>query len=120
MFVSTAKPSFPLSVIKWLRAGYPQGVPPKDRIPLVALLHRKLTAEQIRDVSVALTEAHDGEDPVITREEIGELIEQTTHSTPSDSDIARVASVLAAAGWPLARPEPLADAERPAHSGAAP
>ncbi|TQF68652.1 DUF3349 domain-containing protein [Rhodococcus spelaei] len=115
--MTSAKPSFPLSVIKWLRAGYPQGVPPKDRIPLVALLHRKLSAEQIKDVAVALAEARgEGQDPVITRNEIGELIEQTTRSAPSDGDIARVASVLAAAGWPLADPSPLVDPEPPTDS----
>lgn len=103
--MTSAKPSFPLSVLKWLRAGYPQGIPPKDRIPLVALLHRKLTAEQIKDVAVALAESRgEGQDPTVTRAEIGELIEHITHEAPSDDDIARVRSVLAAAGWPLADP----------------
>ncbi|MER5838003.1 DUF3349 domain-containing protein, partial [Streptomyces sp. NPDC002130] len=31
-------PSLPQSILEWLRAGYPEGIPPKDRIPLVALL----------------------------------------------------------------------------------
>jgi hypothetical protein len=100
--VSSAKSTFPLSVLTWLQAGYPQGIPPKDRIPLVALLHHELTAEQIKDVAVALAESRgEGEDPTVTRAEIGELIEQITHEAPSDHDIARVRSVLAAAGWPL-------------------
>jgi hypothetical protein len=100
--VSSAKSTFPLSVLTWLQAGYPQGIPPKDRIPLVALLHHELTSEQIKDVAVALAESRgEGEDPTVTRAEIGELIEQITHEAPSDHDIARVRSVLAAAGWPL-------------------
>ncbi|AQA21193.1 hypothetical protein BTZ20_1290 [Rhodococcus sp. MTM3W5.2] len=100
--MTSAKPAFPLSVLTWLQAGYPQGVPPKDRIPLVALLHHELTAEQIKDVAVALAESRgEGEDPTVTRAEIGELIEQITHEAPSDHDIARVRSVLAAAGWQL-------------------
>ncbi|MCZ4555250.1 MULTISPECIES: DUF3349 domain-containing protein [Rhodococcus] len=89
-------------MLTWLQDGYPQGVPPKDRIPLVALLHHELTAEQIKDVAVALAESRgEGEDPTVTHAEIGELIEQITHEAPSDHDIARVRSVLAAAGWPL-------------------
>ncbi|MGW0176902.1 DUF3349 domain-containing protein [Rhodococcus sp. NPDC003322] len=101
--MSTVKASFPLSVLKWLRAGYPEGVPPKDRVPLVALLYRQMSSEQIKDVSVALAEAAGkAPDPTITRNEIGELIEQVTDTEPSTEDITRVASVLVAAGWPLA------------------
>ena len=102
--MTSAKPAFPLSVLTWLQAGYPQGIPPKDRIPLVALLHHELTSEQIKDVAVALAESRgegEGEDPTVTPAEIGELIEQITNEAPSDHDIARVRSVLAAAGWLL-------------------
>lgn len=101
--MTTDKPSFPVSVLTWLRAGYPEGIPPKDRIPLVALLHRQLTSEQIKDTAVALAEAPGRlQHPTITRDEITDLIEEVTHTEPSAEDIARVASVLAAAGWPLA------------------
>lgn len=103
--MTTAKSPFPMSALKWLRAGYPEGVPPKDRIPLVALLYRSLTTEQIEDIAVALGEAAGrAEDPTITRAEIGALIEQVTQAEPAAADIGRVASVLAAAGWPLADP----------------
>lgn len=99
----SAKSPFPLSVLDWLRAGYPDGVPPKDRIPLVALLYRTLTTEQITEIAVDLAEAAGrAEDPTITRDEIGGLIEEVTATAPSGEDIARVASVLAAAGWSLA------------------
>ena len=30
-----------LGVLDWLREGYPAGVPPKDYIPLLALLRRR-------------------------------------------------------------------------------
>lgn len=105
--MSTAKPPFPMSVLKWLRAGYPQGVPPKDRIPLVALLYRQLSSEQIKDVAVALADSADKtEDATITRDEIGELIEEVTAAEPSAEDVTRVAAVLVAAGWPLADADP--------------
>lgn len=100
-----AKPSFPQSVLEWLRAGYPEGVPPKDRIPLVALLHRRLTPEEIKDVAVALAEAAgQAEDPTITRSRIGDLIEEVTDTDPSAEDIARVEAVLVSAGWSLDGP----------------
>lgn len=102
------KPTFPMSVVKWLRAGYPQGIPPKDRIPLVALLARKLTAEQIAEVAVELAESRaELADPNaaaahITEAEIASHIADLTRTVPSEVDVIRVGRVLAAAGWPLA------------------
>jgi hypothetical protein len=103
--VTAPTPSLPQSILEWLRAGYPEGIPPKDRIPLVALLRRKLSDAQIRDIAIgaALAELSDvNSDQVISSDEISAQIADLTSQTPSDEDIARVASVLAAAGWPLA------------------
>ena len=103
--VTAPTPSLPQSILEWLRAGYPEGIPPKDRIPLVALLRRKLSDAQIRDIAIgaALAELSDANsDQVISSDEISAQIADLTSQTPSDDDIARVASVLAAAGWPLA------------------
>ena len=39
------------SILNWLRAGYPEGVPGPDRVPLLALLRATpLTEEQIKEV----------------------------------------------------------------------
>lgn len=103
--VTAPTPSLPQSILEWLRAGYPEGIPPKDRIPLVALLRRKLSDTQIREIAIgaALAELSDvNSDQVISSDEISAQIADLTRQTPSDEDIARVASVLAAAGWPLA------------------
>lgn len=103
--VTAPTPSLPQSILEWLRAGYPEGIPPKDRIPLVALLRRKLSDAQIREIAIgaALAELSDiNSDQVISSDEISAQIADLTSQTPSDEDIARVASVLAAAGWPLA------------------
>ena len=35
------------NVLKWLRAGYPDGVPPKDYYPVLALLKRSLTEDEV-------------------------------------------------------------------------
>jgi len=35
------------NVVGWLHEGYPHGVPPKDYFPLLALLMRSLTEEEV-------------------------------------------------------------------------
>ncbi|MFB7716165.1 DUF3349 domain-containing protein [Nocardia sp. NPDC056100] len=90
------------SVLRWLRAGYPQGVPSEDYLALLAVLHRRLTETEIGLLVDQLT-AEDT-DGIIERAEIEEAIRRLAHETPGDDDINRVAARLAAAGWPLAHP----------------
>jgi tellurite resistance protein len=92
------------SILNWLRAGYPQGVPEHDRVPLLELLRATpLTEDQIKEVVRHLTAADssavaDGE---ITKDEIAEFISEVSHHDAGPENVARVAAVLAAAGWPL-------------------
>jgi hypothetical protein len=98
-------PSLAQSILAWLRAGYPEGIPPKDRIPLIALLRRRLTDVEVREIAIgaALAELIDeNSDQVIRGDEISAQITDVTSQNASDEDIARVAAVLSAAGWPLA------------------
>ncbi|BAN32409.1 DUF3349 domain-containing protein [Mycobacterium avium subsp. hominissuis] len=97
--------NFCRSVLRWLRAGYPEGVPGPDRVPLLALLRSTpLTEEQIAEVVREITK--DGSpaiaDGVINRDEIAEFISGMTHYDAGPENIIRVAARLAAAGWPLA------------------
>lgn len=85
------------SVLNWLEKGYPQGVPATDYIPLLEVLHRKLTEAEVNQVVESLAT----KDATITREAISDAIEKRVLEDPSDEDIARVASKLAAGGWPL-------------------
>lgn len=97
--------AFCASVLRWLRAGYPEGVPGPDRMPLLALLRNTpLTEEQIRQVVRDITAEGSPAtvDGVIERDEIAEFISEVTHYDAGPENIARVAGVLAAAGWPLA------------------
>ncbi|WP_256250844.1 DUF3349 domain-containing protein [Mycobacterium malmoense] len=94
------------SVLRWLRAGYPDGVPGPDRVPLLALLRSTpLTEEQIKEVVRDIT-AEEGSpatvDHPIDRDEISEFISDMTHYDAGPENVIRVASTLAAAGWPLA------------------
>jgi transcription-repair coupling factor (superfamily II helicase) len=38
-------------VLDWLVAGYPTGIPPKDYVPVLALLRRRLTEDEVRQVA---------------------------------------------------------------------
>jgi hypothetical protein len=93
------------SILQWLRAGYPEGVPGADRVPLLALLQATpLTGDQIKEVvrtitaqgSPALADGEIGDD------EIAAFISHVTQHGADQQDVQRVAAKLAAAGWPLA------------------
>lgn len=89
-------------IVGWLRAGYPQGVPRSDYVALFAVLHRHLTDYEV--VVIAEELAASNPDREITHAEIEEAIARVAKEQPDDRDIARVASHLAAGGWPLAEP----------------
>lgn len=97
-----ALPSVVNSIIGWLRAGYPEGVPDVDYIPLFALLGSQLTND---DVAAIATELESETDPD-SAAAIRHAITAVTDHKPSDADVARVRSRLAAGGWPLATPAP--------------
>ena len=87
-------------VVGWLRAGYPAGVPEQDYIPLIALLRRRLTGDEIAEVVAYLqSEFPDGD---ATRVDVHVAIERVTEQPPLAGDVSRVSSVLASVGWPLA------------------
>ena len=93
------------SILNWLRAGYPEGVPGPDRVPLLALLRATpLTDEQIKEVVRNITA--DGStaiaDGSINDDEIAAFISDVTEHDAGPENVQRVAAKLAAAGWPLA------------------
>lgn len=93
------------SVLQWLRAGYPDGVPGPDRVPLLALLRATpLTEDEINQIVRNIRNAEAGAlgEGGISRDEIAEFISDVTHHDAGPENIQRVAARLAAAGWPLA------------------
>jgi Protein of unknown function (DUF3349) len=96
-----ALPPFLSSIIGWLRAGYPEGVPSVDYIPLFALLGSQLTNDEVTAIADELATESDPD----SAQAIRDAIETITHEQPKDSDVARVKARLAAGGWPLAKPE---------------
>jgi hypothetical protein len=94
-------PGFLRQIIGWLRAGYPEGVPSVDYIPLFALLGSQLTDDEVKAIAAELENSADK----AGAEAIRAAIKDVTHVRPRESDIARVRARLAAGGWPLAPPQ---------------
>jgi hypothetical protein len=90
---------FLTSIVAWLRAGYPEGIPPTDYFPVLALLTRRLSNDEVKAVARELTHRGDFDDV-----DIGVLITQLTDGLPSPEDVERVRTRLAAKGWPLDDP----------------
>ncbi|MGE5697333.1 MAG: DUF3349 domain-containing protein [Candidatus Sericytochromatia bacterium] len=88
-------------VLNWLHQGYPQGVPQKDYFPLLALLKRTLSEEDVVKAARILLREADSDTPV-TAEQIDQAIRDITETEPSPEEIRQVASRLASVGWPLA------------------
>lgn len=92
------------SILNWLRAGYPEGVPGTDRVPLLALLRSTpLTEDQIKEVVRNITAADSPAltDGTIGTDEIEAFIAEVTQHDAGPENVKRVAAKLAAAGWPL-------------------
>ncbi|WP_072804484.1 DUF3349 domain-containing protein [Rhodococcoides yunnanense] len=96
-----AVPHFLSSILEWLRVGYPEGVPDSDYVPLLALLTRRLSDDEVQAVMDALIA--EGQIPV-DKAGIAVTITKVTNEMPREEDIARVRSHLASGGWPLADP----------------
>jgi len=87
---------FLTSIVAWLRAGYPEGIPPTDYFPVLALLSRRLSNDEVKAVARELMQQGNFDDI-----DIGVFITQMTDELPSPDDIERVRARLAAKGWPL-------------------
>jgi hypothetical protein len=91
------------SIITWLRAGYPEGVPDVDYIPLFALLASELTDSDVNAIAVELESSTNPQ----SAQAIRDAIKSVTDGKASDADVARVRAKLAGGGWPLAKPHHL-------------
>ncbi len=85
------------AVLDWLTMGYPDGVPPQDRFPLLALMRSRLTDEQIRAVVERMLS--DFGEP--SRIDAQILIMKVTDELPSPDEVARVRRHLEEVGVDL-------------------
>ncbi|HEX3490924.1 MAG TPA: DUF3349 domain-containing protein [Streptosporangiaceae bacterium] len=95
-----ALPPILSSIISWLRAGYPEGVPSVDYVPLFALLGSELTDAEVAQIIDELASTADPD----TAQAIRAAIKDVTSKPPTDADVNRVRARLAGGGWPLAKP----------------
>ena len=93
-------PVFLARIVEWLRAGYPDGVPARDYVPLVALLGSHLSDDEMTLIADELAFSADPQ----SAEEIKKAIGAITRAEAGDAEVARVRSRLEAAGWPLDAP----------------
>src|SRR6478752_9445093 len=83
------------SVLEWLRAGYPDGVPGPDRVPLLALLRNTpLSKDELKSIvsEIADEESHAPSDHQIGKDEIERFIEEHTHHDAGPENVRRVAA----------------------------
>jgi len=91
--------NFLARIVAWITAGYPEGVPGPDRVPLFALMKQRLPDDDVRTIVRELMDR--GE---FDHVDIGVLITQITDQLPAPEDVERVRVRLAAKGWPLDDP----------------
>ncbi len=91
--------TFLAKIVAWITAGYPEGVPGPDRVPLFALLKRGLSDDEVKAVAKDLKDLGEFDSA-----DIGVLITQITDELPTPEDIERVRARLATKGWPLDDP----------------
>jgi hypothetical protein len=97
---------FLTKIVAWITAGYPDGVPGPDRVPLFALMRQRLTEDEVKAVTKELMNR--GE---FDHVDIGVLITQLTDGLPTPADVERVRARLAAKGWPLDDPRDAEETE---------
>ena len=91
--------TFLAKIVAWITAGYPEGVPGPDRVPLFALLRRGLSDDEVKAVTRELKDLGEFDSA-----DIGVLITQITDELPTPEDVERVRARLATKGWPLDDP----------------
>ena len=89
------------SVLDWLHKGYPEGVPPTDYYPLLALLARTLDEDEVVQATWAVLK-HSHPDSPVTEGQIRQAVQAVIAKEPNINEINQVAARLALVGWPLA------------------
>ncbi|MCX4098537.1 DUF3349 domain-containing protein [Nocardia sp. alder85J] len=101
-------------IVAWLRAGYPHGAPDRDYFPLLAVLGRRLSDDEVDAVVGELVAQ--GKLPA-TRIDAGVAIARLTLELPRESDLARVRERLLVTGRSVDRGWLAAVPSRPAVAG---
>jgi hypothetical protein len=111
-----ALPPFLNSVIEWLRAGYPEGVPDVDYVPLFALLGSQLSESDVKAVAEELEHMSKPESAEAIRKAITMVTDHTGERRRRGQGPLRPA----AGGWPLAASRALQPGNGPAPAASQP
>jgi hypothetical protein len=88
--------------LDWLRAGYPEGIPPKDHFALLSVLRRRLTDEDISEIlDLSIATAHEHPQRHVDYDTLREIIAGVLHEEPTEADLERVTEQLVSGGWPV-------------------
>ncbi|MGO1319443.1 MAG: DUF3349 domain-containing protein [Galactobacter sp.] len=79
-------------VLDWLRQGYANGIPSQDYVPLLEVLHRRLTDAEVAELVRLIAES---EDFPVSGPTIEQAVQQRLLLKPEEADVERVASRLA-------------------------
>ena len=90
-------------IVVWLKGGYPHGIPEADYVPLLAVLRRRLTEDEIDELAERIVRG--GLVPAV-RLDVGAEYLRVTHELPSESEIRRISEKLADAGIDVTYVEP--------------
>ncbi len=82
-------------IVNWLKGGYPQGIPEADYVPLLAVLRRRLSQEEIDELAERIV--RDGLIPA-ERVDVGAEFLRVTNELPSEAELQRVSEKLADSG----------------------
>jgi hypothetical protein len=85
--------------VVFVRAEYPYGVPQTDYIPLLALLRRRLSDDEVVAVAADLAARGELSFDIV---DVGVAITRITEELPSADDLERVQRRLELIGWPVA------------------
>ena len=85
-------------IVAWLKAGYPQGVPEADVVPLLALLRRRLSDDEIVELAHRLSS---GGARWASHIDTGREVLRITDELPTPAELHRVADKLRATGWQI-------------------
>ncbi|GAA2771105.1 DUF3349 domain-containing protein [Mycolicibacterium pallens] len=94
------QPTFLENVLGWLHKGYPEGVPPTDYYPLLALLKRSLSEDEVVQAAQSILRAATFDTPV-SEDQIREAVREVIAKDPNPEELNQVAARLASVGWPL-------------------
>jgi Protein of unknown function (DUF3349) len=89
------------SIVAFLRAGYPAGMPAVGYAPLLALLPRRVSDDEIHLIISKLMPRR----RPVNNVDVGVEITRITHEMPSPDDIERVRRRLSATGSPGGHPD---------------